>query len=419
MKLKRQPEDFLVEELPLVVGTKEGKFGFYRLTKRGIGTFEAIEAIRRRWDLSGQQIAYGGLKDRHAVTIQYLSIFNGPSRGFKGGGFDLEPVGRLDVPYGPNQFRGNKFTVVLRDLTEDGVAAAVRSLEQIPRDGLPNYFDDQRFGSVGFGGEFIGHAWLKGDHERAFRLAVAEPTPMDRADAKAEKAILRETWGNWAEAKARLPRSHARSLVTYLVDHPTDFRGAFARLRRELRSFYFSAFQSHLWNLCLARMIDRVARPEQRTPVAFKVAELPIHHALDPDQAAALRAAQIPLPATRTPLPESGPVRDAALEVVAGHGLEWADLRVKHLKDVFFSKGTRPALFFPQNLAHEAGPDDLYPGRRLLKLQFELPKGAYATLVVKRITDAASSAGDEPVALADLAEADAEGESDAEGPSGD
>ena len=43
------------------------------------------------------------------------------------------------------------------------------------------------------------------------------------------------------EAKARLGRSHARSLVTYLVDHPTDFRGAFARLRRDLRSLYFSA----------------------------------------------------------------------------------------------------------------------------------------------------------------------------------
>ena len=406
MKLKRQPEDFLVEELPLITGGKEGKFGFYRLTKRGIGTLEAIEAIRRRWDLASRQISYGGLKDRHAVTIQYLTIFNGPSRSFSGGGFDLEPVGRLDFPYGPGQFRGNQFTVVLRDLAANGVEAAVRSLDQIPRDGLPNYFDDQRFGSVGFDGDFIGRAWLAGDHEKALRLAIAEANPMDRADAKAEKAILRATWGQWAEAKAQLPRSHARSLVTYLVDHPTDFRGAFARVRRELRSLYFSAFQSHLWNLCLARMIERIARDDQRTLVAFKVAGLPIHHGLDPDQGTTLRQAQIPLPATRTPLPETGPIRDAALEVVAAQGLEWADLRVKHLKDVFFSKGYRPALFFPDRLTHEFGPDDLYPGRHQLRLQFQLPKGAYATLVVKRITDAATAPGDEAVALADLGESD-------------
>ena len=416
MKLKRQPEDFLVEELPLVQGTKEGKFGFYRLTKRGVGTLEAIETIRRRWDLASRQISYGGLKDRHAVTIQYLTIFNGASRPLREDGFDLEPVGRLDFPYGPGQFRGNQFSVVLRDLSGDGVVAAIRSLEQIPRDGLPNYFDDQRFGSVGYEKQFIGRAWLLGNHEEAFRLAVAEPNPMDRPDARDEKAILRATWGNWAEAKARLPRSHARSLVTYLVDHPTDFRGAFARIRRELRSLYFSAYQSHLWNLCLGEMIGRVARAEQWTGVKFKVVELPVHHGLDPDQATTLRGAMVPLPASRTPLPEEGPIRAAALDVVTLQGLKWEDLRVKHLKDVFFSKGYRPALFFPDRLTHAAEPDSLYPGRQLLRLGFELPKGAYATLVVKRITDAATGVvrGDEEgaVPLDALEDSDPETEQD-------
>ncbi len=389
MKLKRQPEDFRVEELPLVQGGDRGRFGFYRLTKRGVGTLEAIEEVRRRWNLSGQQISYGGLKDRHAVTIQYLTILDGPDRGYRERGVELEPLGRLSHPYGPNAFRGNRFDVVLRDLTAEKAAAAEVALGELPRDGLPNYFDDQRFGSVGYDGDFIARAWLAGDHQKALRLAIAEPNASDRPDARAEKAILRETWGDWPAAKARLPRSHARSLVTYLVDHPTDFRGAFARLRRELRSLYFSAFQSHLWNLLLARLIERTTRPDQRAMVEFKAAVLPIHWGLDPDQAAALTAARLPLPASRTPLPEEGPVRDSALDVVGGFGLAWEDIRVKHLKDVFFSKGVRPALFFPLGLTHVSASDDLYPGRVKLSLGFELPKGAYATLVVKRVTDAA------------------------------
>jgi tRNA pseudouridine13 synthase len=390
MKLKRQPEDFRVEELPLVEGGDRGRFGYYRLTKRGVGTLEAIEAIRRRWNLSGAQISYGGLKDRHAVTIQYLTILDGPDRGLREGGLDLEPLGRLTHPYGPNQFRGNRFTVVLRDLSPEKAHAAKVALGELPRDGLPNYFDDQRFGSVGHDGDFIGRAWLVGDHEKALRLAIAEPNPSDRPDAKLEKAILRENWGRWPEAKAKLPRSHARSLVTYLVDHPTDFRGAFARVRRELRSLYFSAFQSHLWNLELARLIERTTRPEQREMVEFKVARLPIHRGLDAEQAALLAAARLPLPASRTPLPAEGPVRDAVLEVVDGFGLAWEDLRVKHLKDVFFSKGVRPALFFAENLTQADEADDLYPGRTKIALGFDLPRGAYATLVVKRVTDAAS-----------------------------
>lgn len=389
MKLKRIPEDFQVEELPIVpAGEPRGRFVYYRLTKCGLGTLEAIEAICRRWNLAGRRVSYGGLKDRHARTIQYLTIFEGPERPLHESSFDLEPIGRLAEPYGPAHFRGNRFVVVLRDLSPHALDCAVRGVAEIPRDGLPNYFDDQRFGSVGFDGGFIAQAWLTGDHERALRLAIAEPNPSDRPGTKAEKAILRETWGQWAEAKARLDRSHARSLVTYLVDHPTDFRGAFARLRRELRSLYFSAFQSHLWNLILGRWIDRNTRDDQRVPIDFKVATLPIHHSLDPVQAELLSQSKIPLPASRSPLPD-GPMREIAEEVVAEFGLTWENLRVKHLKDVFFSKGMRPALFHAANLEYHAANDDLAPRRKKLTLSFELPKGAYATLLVKRVTDAA------------------------------
>ena len=310
MKLKRQPDDFQVEELPLVTPGNQGRFVFYRLSKRGMGTLEAVEALCRRWNLAGRRVSYGGLKDRHARTVQYLTIIDGPERALHETSFDLEPLGRLAAPYGPAQFHGNRFVVVLRDLSAPAIARALAGLASLPRDGLPNYFDDQRFGSVGSGGEFIAAAWLRGDHERALRLALAEPNPIDRPGTKAEKAILRECWGRWPEAKARLERSHARSLVTYLADHPADFRGAFARLRRELRSLYFSAFQSHLWNQMLGRWIEQTTRPEQRVIVAFKVGSLPIQHGLDPEQAAALTAGRIPLPSVRMPLPE-GPLGNA------------------------------------------------------------------------------------------------------------
>lgn len=388
MKLKRQPEDFRVEELPLVSGGDRGRFALYRLTKRGLGTPEAIEAICRRWNVARSQVGYGGLKDRHAVTVQYVTIFDGPDRSLRETNLTLEPLGRLSHPYGPQNFRGNRFSLVLRDLSHAAVEKARTAAEELPRDGLPNYFDDQRFGSVGFDGGFIAEAWLRGDHERALRLAIAEPNAADRPGVKEEKAILREFWNQWHEAKARLDRSHARSLVTYLVDHPTDFRGAFARVRRDLRSLYFSAYQSHLWNQILGRVIERSTSPNQRTPIDFKVATLPLHHSLTPEQAGALTACQIPLPASRTPVPE-GFVGEVALEVVAEHGLTWEQLRVKHLKDVFFSKGSRPALFFPSALAYSFEPDDLYPGREKMSLSFELGKGAYATLVVKRLTELA------------------------------
>ena len=275
MKLKCQPEDFLVEELPDVRIQEQGPYTYYRLTKRGIGTPEAVQLIARGWNLAGRQISYGGLKDKHAVTVQYLTIAAGPLRPFQAKGIELEPMGRLPRPYGPAQFLGNRFKVVIRDLTADEANRIVAIAGDIAAGGIPNYFDDQRFGSVGYSQRFIGHAWLVGDHEEALKLALAEANPFDRSGVKKQKQILRETWGNWAESKAKLERSSTRSIVTYLVDHPTDFRGAFARLRKEMRTLYFSAFQSHVWNMMLGRWLEKTLSAERRVLVDMKVGAFP------------------------------------------------------------------------------------------------------------------------------------------------
>jgi tRNA pseudouridine13 synthase len=390
MKLKCQPDDFRVEELTDIRSGTSGRYTFYRLTKQDLGTIEAVDAICRRWNLSGRQVSYAGLKDRHAATIQYLTIADGPPRGMRTPLFELEPIGRLTQPYSSRQLIGNRFELVLRALDDGETSRATAAIDDIPRTGLPNYFDDQRFGSVGLTGEFVGEAWLRGDHERALKLALAELTLSDRSSVKSEKAILMAHWGHWAEAKRLLPRSSARSIVTYLVDHPADFRGAFARLRREMRMLYFSAFQSHLWNVILARWLEERTPPEGLVPVELKLGTFPFPRNMPPVWAQAMSPAALPLPCART-LPPEGPLGEVIAGVLAAHRLEWKDLRIKHLKDIFLSKGSRPSLFFPRNLVAKPEVDGLHPGRQALRLSFELPKGSYATILVKRITDAAEA----------------------------
>jgi tRNA pseudouridine13 synthase len=48
-------------------------------------------------------------------------------------------------------------------------------------------------------------------------------------------------------------------------------------------------------------------------------------------------------------------------------------------------------LLFPEKLELATIDDDLHPGRRGMRLSFELSKGSYATIMVKRITAAADS----------------------------
>src|SRR5262245_47230413 len=148
MKLKRLPEDFDVTELTDVRPAASGPFGYYRLTKRGVGTPEAVETVLRAWRLPRRALSFGGLKDRHALTRQHLTIQGGPPRDLLQGGVSLEHLGRLDRPFTAKDLRGNRFRVVLRALSASEEEGALAALPEVARDGLPNYFDDQRFGSV-------------------------------------------------------------------------------------------------------------------------------------------------------------------------------------------------------------------------------------------------------------------------------
>ena len=73
--------------------------------------------------------------------------------------------------------------------------------------------------------------------------------------------------------------------------------------------------------------------------------------------------------------------------MLAPFELSWGDLRVRHLKDVFLSKGSRPAIVFPRQLEAAPFDDELHRGRHAMRLKFDLPKGSYATILVKRITE--------------------------------
>ena len=71
--------------------------------------------------------------------------------------------------------------------------------------------------------------------------------------------------------------------------------------------------------------------------------------------------------------------------MLSTEGMELRQVRVKYPRDSFFSKGERVALFRPGDFVHEFAADDLYPARQKLLLRFTLPRGSYATIVIKRI----------------------------------
>lgn len=388
MKLKSLPEDFEVEELsdfPL----SGGPFAVYLLTKRSMGTPEAITAIADRWNIPRRVISYGGLKDKHALTRQWVTIQRGPRRDVREDSLSLTYQGQANRPFAPQDISANRFHIVMRNLTEDAAQRIVAAKPLLAKWGIPNYYDDQRFGSLGESGEFIARPWCQGDFERALWLAIAEPNLHDRPRDREEKETIRHFWGQWDQCKTVLPKSSRRSIITYLVDHPTRFRDAFVLLRQDLRSLWLAAFQSDLWNRILAETLHQELTDSALEAVELATTDVPFYTALTDEQALRLGALALPLPSARLHL-EPGPLLDLYERVIGTQGLALREMRVKYPRDSFFSKGERASIVRPDGLKIQfAGHDDLNTGRHRVTLDFVLPRGSYATILIKRLMIAA------------------------------
>lgn len=179
-EIKRHPEDFEVEEIPLYEPGGEGHHAYLWVEKCGVTGQHLISDIARHFSVPKRDIGAAGIKDKHALTRQWISIpffevktddpaeLIGP----------INPrIKVLDARLHRNKLRtghlqGNRFRVVVRDLALPGAEALARVeaiLEVLRARGLPNYYGAQRFG---IGGQTLalGVGLLQGDREAKSRV---------------------------------------------------------------------------------------------------------------------------------------------------------------------------------------------------------------------------------------------------------
>ena len=118
----------------------------------------------------------------------------------------------------------------------------------------------------------------------------------------------------------------------------------------------------------------------------LKLGDVPMQRTLTDLQLHELRALRLPLHSARIRLDESDARKPLFDQVLAEDGVTLDQFKLRGLREVFFSKGERAALCLPRDLTLASAADELHAGRQKLTLHFELPRGSYATLVVKRLT---------------------------------
>jgi tRNA pseudouridine13 synthase len=135
----------------------------------------------------------------------------------------------------------------------------------------------------------------------------------------------------------------------------------------------------------LARWLREHVPSPQILELKLRLGDLPAHRAVTPSQFAELKELVLPLPSSRMSLEDTDPRKHLLQQTLQDEGLQEEQFKLKGIRTMFFSRGERPALCMPVNLQHESGPDALNEGKQKLIFSCELPRGSYATLIVKRV----------------------------------
>jgi tRNA pseudouridine13 synthase len=332
---KQSKDDFIVTEVPLYEFSGEGEHLVLKMRKKDLATWDALELIAKEVGCRSRDIGYAGLKDKNAMTIQYISIHRQYEE--KLDKFKHPQIKFLEKTYHNNKIKighlkGNKFFIRLKRVMPIHKMKLESALEQIATHGMANYFGYQRFG-------------IDGD--------------------------------NYKKGEA-------------LINGDLKVRD------RKLRGMYINAYQSYLFNLWLSKRIEI-----SKLIDSFKANEIALKLNLEERTIKEIQKQKHPFKILKGDLFNHYPygklfaieniteeadkffLRDRVpTGLLSGKKTKYAlddalKFEKEFIKETKENGSRRFAWIFPQNISSEYKEE-----KNWFELNFELPKGSYATELI-------------------------------------
>lgn len=360
--LKEQVDDFIVKELANHdVG--EGDHLVVRLRKQNMTTLEAIDKLSSMLHISKNRIGYAGNKDKRAITEQYISVKGVEPEDIRGiytDEFDIEVVG-YNGYIGIGNLAANRFEITIRDLNlslEDLRNRTLKIVDEL--DGkFPNYFGQQRFGSTRPITHQVGRHILQGNYEEAVWTYIAKPYDQEYKSIRKTREELWET-RQVEDAAEKFPKKYRyeKSLLYHLTKNPGDYQGAIKRLPEGLQTLFIHAYQSWIFNRTLSRLMEEGWYKEDY---------------------------EIPLVGYKTDLKDNRP-ENLIKEVLEEEGVSQEDFRLTEMPELRSEGSYRRAFADFRNFeVIDIGEDSLNMAKNKVTVKFDLPKGSYATVLLREI----------------------------------
>lgn len=195
--LRATDDDFFVDEEPAYAPSGTGDHVFVQIEKRGMTTPHAVERIAKAIGVSPRDVGVAGMKDRHAVTRQWISL-PPPTTPESVRTLALDDIAVVEVARHPHKLRtghvrANRFVLRVREVGDDALSRATAILERLAAaPGAPNWYGEQRFGRDG------------DNAEKGLAIVKGGKPPRDRKLARLLVSSLQsQLFNDWLRARMR------------------------------------------------------------------------------------------------------------------------------------------------------------------------------------------------------------------------
>ena len=399
-KIRTRYEDFYVEEIPESEPSGTGPNTWFFIEKVGRDTLEVVLDVARELHIDRKRMGFAGMKDKRAVTRQWICVSNSEVEDIEKLQDKLYKVDILKIMQNEKKLRigqliGNKFRLLIRD-TEDpekDSEMATEILAELSKTGVPNYYGWQRFGKKRSNTHLVGKALLENDLKKVVGCYIGNPYEEEPEHIKKPRQLYDD--GKWEEAFEEMPGSMRyekmmlRTLlkemkkkdiedIDSLEEH--SYRRAISSLPKPLRRMFVHAYQSFLFNKAVSERAKLGINSYVEGDLIVDNEEHMVHE-LGDDIDCRIKNFEVhptaPLFGSKVPL-AGGELGEMEQKIIDEEGVTLEEFKVPKMPKLG-SHGLRRAIRFKIWDASAKATDEG------VLVEFSIPKGCYATAVLREI----------------------------------
>lgn len=373
-KLCRNLPEGVIEEINIPKNVENKQFLHFTLQKTNFDVQNVVKGLALNQKCGKNRIGFAGLKDKRGITSQRISIFEPNIEQLKK--FKQNMIKLLDFYWYDNKIdlgdlNGNAFTIIIRDidLSKDEIVNIFNEFVLEIKNGIPNYFGEQRFGGIRQVTHKVGKLIFEGKLKEAILLYLGQTHEKETDDIKAARELAKEEKYNESFKKFKGNEfRYERAILNSLIKEPNDFVKAFQQLPKNLMILFPHAYQSYLYN----KYLDlRISKGLFNTKLE--------------DDVIIDNEIQGPIFGFEYNITE-GKNGELIKQVLLDEGIDLDFFKVKNFPQMSVQGSNRNISLQINDLQLlEIKEDEFFSEKRSLKISFSLTKNSYATTVLNEL----------------------------------